>query len=240
MDSEYIGMGKIKCEIVLFLPIILDIVKDCVILRDRDTIIHRNRCISQLGEIMGKRKLPDILTEEETKKLLDIPNHRYPTSYRNYCMMKLSLETGMRISELIHLMIENIDWNTGKVFIRSGKGDKDRIIYLRNGMLEELKALRERFNFSNTGNLFTTLKGCELDDGYLRKMIKRVAEKSGITKRTYFHLLRHTFGSNTYRDTKDIRTLQEILGHSDISTTMLYSTISNDDVKRVMTRKDGK
>lgn len=203
---------------------------------DRDTIIHIIVIISQSGEIMGKRKLPDILTKEETKKLLDTPNKRYPTSFRNYCMMKLSLQTGMRISELINLKIEKIDWNTGKVFIQNGKGNKDRIIYVRNGMLDELKHLRDRFNLSNSGNLFTTLKGGIIDDGYLRKMIKRVSKKSGIQKRTYFHLLRHTFGSETYRNTKDIRTLQEILGHSNVSTTMLYSTISNEDVKRVMTR----
>jgi integrase/recombinase XerD len=188
--------------------------------------------------MMCRRKLPDVLTKEETEKLLNAPNKRYPTSYRNYCMMKLALEIGMRVSELINMKIEKIDWNTGKVFIQSGKGDKDRIIYAKNGMLDELKELRDRFNLSNTGNLFTTLKGGVIDSGYLRKMIKRMADKSGITKNVYFHLLRHTFGAETYRDTKDIRVLQEILGHSDVSTTMLYSTISNDDVKRVMTRED--
>ena len=184
---------------------------------------------------MKNRKLPDVLTEEEVKKLLNTPNKRYPTSYRNYCMMKLAIETGLRISEIIHLQVEHTDWNTGKVFIKSGKGDKDRIIYVRNEMLDELKTLRERFNLSNTGTLFTTMKGDMLDTAYLRKMIKRMGAKAGITKRVYFHLLRHTFGSETYRATKDIRTLQEILGHSDVSTTMLYSTISNEDVKRVMT-----
>ncbi len=185
---------------------------------------------------MNRRKLPEVLTPDEVIRLLSTPNKRYPTSFRNYCTMRLALETGLRISEMIHLQIEHIDWNTSKVFIKNGKGDKDRIIYVRNEMLDQLKLLRERFNLTNTGTLFTTLKGDTLDTGYLRKMIKRVAAKAGITKRVYFHLLRHTFGSETYRDTKDIRTLQEILGHSDVSTTMLYSTISNEDVEKVMTR----
>lgn len=185
---------------------------------------------------MAKRKLPNILTDDETQRLLEAPNYRYPTGYRNYCMLRLASETGMRISELMNLQIENIEWNTGQLAVRNGKGGKDRILYMRPEMLNELKTLRDRFSLGNTGNLFTTLDGKPLDAAYLRKMIKRMAERAGIQKRVYFHLLRHTMATATYHDTKDIRVVQEILGHQNISTTMVYTSISNDDVRKAMLR----
>lgn len=183
-----------------------------------------------------KRKLPEILTENEVKELLSIPNKRYRTGLRNYLLMKVAVQTGMRVSELINLKRDDIDFMTGKTFIRQAKGQKDRITFIKQETREEIIKLWEKMNISSQ-NCFSTLEGSIIDTGYLRKSIKKYAGKAGITKRAYFHLLRHTALTKLYQETHDIRLIQEIAGHRDISTTMIYTHISGEEIKGTLLNK---
>ena len=182
---------------------------------------------------MGKRELPDILTADEENVLLKQFNRRYPTSYRNRCMIELALNTGMRVSDLINLKWEDIEKDSGRTHIKQGKGRKDRVIFIKPSVLSNLADLAEMTN-DHLGLVFKTLKGGAVKSAYLRRMIAAKAKKAGIKKRVHFHLLRHTYLTRLYGRTKDLRLVQEVAGHADISTTQIYTHISGEDVRAAM------
>ena len=178
--------------------------------------------------------MPDILTDDEEFRLLAVFNRRYPTGYRNFTMILLALNTGMRIGDLIKLQWSDIELDSGRCHIKRGKGEKDRVIFIKPMVLSEMVDQAQKMDRDMSGLVFTTLKGDPVQDQYLRRMIAEKARKAGITKRVHFHLLRHGYLSRLYGRTKDIRLIQEVAGHADISTTMLYTHISGEDVKAAM------
>jgi len=181
------------------------------------------------------RTLPNILTKTEVQSLLQQFNTRYPTSYRNKVMVLVAHQLGLRVNEIIHLTWDCIEKNSGKVFIQNGKGNKDRIVYAAKDLIEIMIDQSKMFTDNrHTGYIFTTLKGEPVKDAYLRKMITAKAKKAGISKRVHFHLLRHTCLTEIYQETKNIRLVQEIAGHTDLSTTMIYTHIHNEDIRVVM------
>ena len=181
---------------------------------------------------MRKNKLPVILEPEEVQNLLRQPNKRYPTGLRNKAMMSLMLHCGLRLSEVVNLKPGNLNLTKGKLRVESGKGKKDRDLaipdYLTD-LLDTWRSIRPKSNF-----FFSTLKGGKLSDRYIQQMVKRYANKAGITKKISPHVLRHTYATQYYRQTKDIETLRRILGLSDISTTTIYITLANIDVENGM------
>lgn len=185
------------------------------------------------------RKLPDILTPDEEKVLLATFNRRYPTSERNRLMITLALKTGMRVGDLRNLRFEDIERDTGRTHIKQGKGKKDRVIFIGPALLSELIDLADRFGHKAKGLVFTTLKGADLKPSYLQPMIINQAKKAGISKRVHFHLLRHTYLTRLYTETKDLRLVQEVAGHANISTTQIYTHISGEDVRTAMLASQG-
>lgn len=184
---------------------------------------------------MAKRELPDILTESEQSALLSVFNRRYRSGVRNHAMVLLALRTGMRVSELVNLRWEDIEQDTGRVHLKVTKGGRHRIVWIGPEVLAAIAEVALRFNRDRAGLVFTTDKGGALDTGYLRRMITTYAQRAGIKKRVHFHLLRHTYLSNLYVKTKgDIRTVQEIAGHADLSTTMIYTHVSNETIRDAM------
>ena len=179
------------------------------------------------------RRLPETLTEEERKALLKAPNPRTPTGLRNICIMLLMADAGLRVAEVLNLKVQDINWNTGKLIVREGKGKKDRILWIGDDVLKMLGKWREK-RWVQTENLFTTLKGRKLSDRYIRTMVKREAKAGGIEKDVHPHMLRHTFATDIYRDTKNIRLTQKVLGHADLSTTMIYTHIVDDEIEDAM------
>ena len=188
---------------------------------------------------MASRTLPDILTDAEEQLLLSQFNRRYPTSYRNRCMIQLALATGMRQGDLVNLRWEDIELDSGRTHVKKGKGQKDRVIFIRPSVLSDLVDLAAMFG-GTSGRVFQSLKvkGGPVDASYLRKLITRKAKAAGIEKRVYFHLLRHTYLTKLYAKTKDIRLTQEVAGHADISTTMIYTHVSGEDVRAAMVGED--
>ena len=184
---------------------------------------------------MSKRELPDILTEAEERALLMQFNTRYPTSFRNYCMLELALNTGMRISELIHLKWSDIVIDEGRIHLKKTKGNAHRMLFVKPALIANLLDMERKMGQGPEGLVFTTLKGEPIKDSYLRRMIAEKAKKAGIEgKRVHFHLLRHTYLTRLYSRTRDIRLTQEVAGHADISTTQIYTHISGEDVKQAM------
>ena len=183
---------------------------------------------------MSKRELPDILTLDEEAALLKQFNSRYPTSFRNRTMLELALNTGMRVGDIINLRWEDIELDSGRCHIKKGKNKKDRVIFIRVEILSAMIDMAAKMNRDRTGRVFTTLDGNPVQARYLRRMIGEKAAKAGIKKRVHFHLLRHTYLTRLYTRTRDIRVVQEVAGHADISTTMIYTHISGEDVRKAM------
>ena len=181
---------------------------------------------------MTRKKLPVILEPEEAQNLLKQPNKRYPTGLRNKAMMSLMLHCGLRVSEVVNLRPGNINLTKGKLRVESGKGNKDRDLAIPEYLTDLFDSWRKKRPESNF--FFSTLKGKKLSIRYLQQMVKRYAQKAGLSKRISPHTLRHTYATEYYKQTKDIETLRRILGHSDISTTTIYITLANIDVENGM------
>jgi len=180
------------------------------------------------------RKIPEVLTTKEQKALLAQPNPRYLTGHRNRVMLRLMLDTGLRLSEAIHLRWKDIDLNSGKVMVRQGKGAKDRTLWTGEENLAALLAWKERQVSECTGrsqNVFTTKLGGPLNPRYIQRMVKRYAVKAGIEKDITPHTLRHSFATDLYRETTNIRLTQKALGHANLATTQIYTHIVDEELE---------
>lgn len=143
------------------------------------------------------KRLPTVLTEAEQEALLQQPDRRRRTGLRNLCLLRLLLNTGLRAMEVINLKVRDIDWRSGKVMVRQGKGKKDRTLWIGENDLDLLKKwLKVKAQLPASEFLFTTEDGPRLLDRYLRIMMKRLARRAGIDKDVHPHRLRHTVATD--------------------------------------------
>lgn len=182
--------------------------------------------------------LPKILTEAETDALLDQPNQRYFSPHRDYLIMRLMLKAGLRASEAVALRPEHLSLLHGKLMVREGKGAKDRTLWVGEELLEELREWRERreAEAGESDYLLPTRKGTKVATSHLRRSVKRYARDSGIeeVERVSPHTLRHTFATRLYRESGNIRMAQKALGHSDLSTTIVYTHIVDEGLESAL------
>lgn len=179
-----------------------------------------------------ERKLPDVLTFEEQKALLNIFNQRYHSGRKNRLMVELILTAGLRVSEICNLKWLDLRYRDYKILIKEGKGKKDRNLFTPESLMQSLKKYKEYA--PNSKFVFASISGEKQDRSNLNKTIKNYANKAGIKKNVYNHLLRHTALTDFYTKTKDIRKVQEIAGHSSIQTTQIYTHISAEEIKETM------
>jgi integrase/recombinase XerD len=179
-------------------------------------------------------KLPLVLTKAETTSLLEQPNQRYYGPHRDYLYMRIMLKTGLRASEVVSLKPEHIDLMSGKLMVREGKGAKDRTLWIGEEMLSELRDWMDRRPDSKC--LLPTSKGTKVATSHLRRSVKRYARKADIEEvdRVSPHTLRHTFATRLYRETGKIRMVQKALGHSDLSTTMIYTHVVDEELETAL------
>ncbi|ELC8402641.1 TPA: tyrosine-type recombinase/integrase [Clostridium perfringens] len=180
--------------------------------------------------IMG-RKIPEVLTIEEQKQLLNIFNIRYFNSRRNKVMIELFLCTGLRLSEMLDLKWKDINLMSGQLKVVQGKGKKDRILWVNEDMLNILRnwKIEQSNKYGVVDLVFCSRTKSRLDDKGIRKMIETYSIKAGINKHVTPHTLRHTYATDLLRETKNIRLVQKALGHADLSTTMIYTHIVDDE-----------
>ncbi len=178
-----------------------------------------------------RKKLPVFLNEWEEKQLLNVFNLRYVSSHRNKVICLMMLKTGLRVSELISLEWKNIDLMAGRINVINGKGNKDRILFISDETLDSLLKWKERQSsiWGKSTYVFSNRLGNRLVSRDVREMIMTYSKKANIVKNVSPHVLRHTFATNLLRKSKNIRLVQKALGHSDLSTTMIYTHIVDDD-----------
>ena len=178
------------------------------------------------------RRLPDVLTRAEAAALLAAPSRHYPTGKRDRCILKLMLNAGLRASEVLNLLWRDLDLHTGKLVVRQGKGKKDRQVWVNEEALGLLRLWRA--DAPSCPWCFPTLGGTRIHGAQLRAMVKRRARKAGIAKDVHPHMCRHTYATELYRASKDIRLVQKALGHASLATTMIYTHIVDDDMEEAM------
>lgn len=181
--------------------------------------------------------LPDVLSVEEVDHLLTSPDTSKLHGKRDVAMLELLYATGMRVSELINLDVSQVNLMMGFVSV-IGKGDKERIVPLGSTsirVLEDyLKTTRPKMiKKERTDSLFLNFHGRRLTRQGFWKILKQLKIDAGITKHLTPHTLRHSFATHLLENGADLRAVQEMLGHADISTTQLYTHISKKQIRDV-------
>lgn len=176
---------------------------------------------------MGRKKLDfsKLLEPEEQNKLLKAPNTELESGFRDYCIIYFMLNSGLRISEVVSLKPEHIDWTRRYITVIGGKGDKDRVVPIDTPVLNVLKEWsKKRPKFGET--FFCVLRGSDRGKAMtvrnLRKLIDRYAKKAAI-KHTHPHMLRHCYATNLIERGVPLEIVQQLLGHEDIKTTTIYA-----------------
>ena len=179
------------------------------------------------------KHLPEYLTEEEVGKLLDV-ELKSPYDYRNNTILELLYSSGIRISELVNIKTPNYDSEECLIRIM-GKGSKERIVplgdYAINIMNDYMNNYRPLINKKHTDYVFVNNRGDKISRQFIFKVIKKEALKKGIKKDISPHTLRHTFATHLLKNGADLRIIQELLGHENISTTQIYTHVTNNKLK---------
>jgi len=176
-----------------------------------------------------KRTLPDVLTEEEVVSLLNVPNVNTKKGVRDRLILELLYATGMRVSELVNIKLNQLNSQVGFVIVK-GKGNKERIIPLGEEALYWIKQYLRENNVKDY--LFPGRLGKHITRQYVWKLIKECANKAKI-KSISPHSLRHSFATHLLLRGADLHSVQLMLGHSDISTTEIYTHLTKEHLKSV-------
>lgn len=180
------------------------------------------------------KPLPDVLTVEEVNKMIDSIDTNKKLGKRNKAMLELLYGCGLRVSELCDLNVSNLHMNAKYISV-IGKGDKERIVPMNsNCVLAIRKYLEEERMFikNNPGDiLFMNYKGDRMSRQAVFKYIKELAKENDILKNISPHTLRHSFATHLLEGGVDLRIVQDLLGHEDISTTQIYTNLSNKYIK---------
>ncbi len=183
-------------------------------------------------------KLPDFLDFDEVEKLISYDDISSPIKLRNCLLMETLYATGMRVSELINVKIKDIDFKRGIIKV-IGKGSKQRIVPIYPALLKKLEDylfLRQEYfvKQSDNGYLFLNKNGTILTRQHMWNIVKEKCKVYNIKKHVSPHTLRHSFATHMLSNGADLRTLQIFLGHSNISTTEIYTHVSDDDKRKTI------
>jgi integrase/recombinase XerD len=184
-----------------------------------------------------ERYLPETLNEVQIERLLDAVPRGTPQSLRDRAMLELLYASGLRVSELTHLRIEQLDLDARIVRV-TGKGNKTRLVPVGAkacaAITDYLQNERPQFVRRRTGSeLFLSARGSRLTTARVWQIVRAIAKSAGLETNVYPHLLRHSFATHLLGNGADLRIIQEMLGHADISTTQVYTHVDQQRLKAV-------
>lgn len=191
------------------------------------------------------RRLPSFLTNAEINRLLDEPDTEDPYGRRDRAFLEIFYASGLRVSELAGLTLDQVSLETHEIRV-IGKGSKERVVLMGEPAARALKVyieeardlipkikLTRRTNKKKTSAVFINNEGYPLTERSVQEILQKYADKAGIGKKVHPHMLRHTFATHMLDGGADLRVVQELLGHADLSTTQIYTHISKNQAKKV-------
>ncbi len=184
-----------------------------------------------INKIKEKKKIIETLSLTELKELLNTYDKTWYVGFRDYVIINVMLDTFGRINEICHLKKSDIDFEKGLVTFTVTKNGSYRIVPVTKKVLRLLKELNNETEEFNSPYIFISSHGTQLQPDAFRKTLRDTIAKTSITKRVHPHIFRHTSASLFLANGGSVRALQKILGHADISTTMIYSHMNNDVLK---------
>lgn len=193
-----------------------------------DQILGKNIVNVKAPRIAGK--LPVVLTKEEIKLLINSienPKHKL--------IVSMLYSSGLRLSELINLKVGDLELNEKIGWVRSGKGRKDRLFIVPEKIIPDLK--KQMRGKTENNFVFESWKGA-MSPRSIQKIVSNATEKAGIKKAVHVHTLRHTFATHLLESGEDIRRIQELLGHANLSTTQIYTHVSTEELKKIKSPLD--
>jgi integrase/recombinase XerC len=202
----------------------------------REAEVERNPAQHVLTPRRGER-LPNVLTAQEMVSMLKVPDLNTPQGLRDRAILELLYAAGLRVSELVALDFNGIDWGRAEARIW-GKGSKERIVVLGQLALTALKRYIEYGRPAlaagkSSGALFIHRRGGRLSDRSVRELVGTYARLAGIERAVSPHTLRHTFATHMLDGGADLRVVQELLGHSNLATTQMYTHVSQQQARRI-------
>jgi len=178
-----------------------------------------------------ERKLPTVLTKEEIKRMIEVtknPKHRL--------LIELAYGSGLRVSEVVKLKLKDFDFENKSIFVRQGKGKKDRKTILPENLITRIK---EYFTENNGDKfLFPSYKNSHLSIRSVQKIVKTSAKLAKIDKNVYVHALRHSFATHLLENGFDLKQISELLGHKRLETTQIYLHTSAEYLKNIKSPLD--
>jgi len=234
-DPENIGEDDIKFYIAENLAdkASISIIMFLAALKYAYTAILKKDPTATIKRPRREKKLPVVLTKNEIFKLLDSLNNK-----KSKLMISLVYATGLRVSEVTKLKINDLDFDEKIGYVRQGKGGKDRAFNIPTFLFAKIKSFSEREKKHGAIYLFGGRGGNEMSSRNVQKIVKNSAKKAGIKKDVHTHTLRHSFATHLLENDIDIRKIQELLGHADLSTTQIYTHVSTEQLKKIKSPLD--
>lgn len=182
-----------------------------------------------------QKKLPKVISEDEMKSLLESIKTDDPISFRNRCMLELLYASGLRVSELMNLTLNDVNIKM-KTLRCIGKGNKERMVPINSYVCSLLKQYieneRNYFIHQDTNLLFLTKHGMKMSRNEFYNILQKIVLNSPISKHISPHTIRHAFATHLLENDADLRSIQEMLGHSDIATTTIYTHITKNKIQK--------
>jgi len=183
------------------------------------------------------KRLPSFLTIEEVKQLLEAPDLSTPQGQRDRALMELLYASGLRVSELVNLNLEQVNLDSREIRVW-GKGSKERMVLMGKPAADALRTYLsqgrpELIGNKRTSALFLNRSGGRVTQRRVQRILEKYASLAGIDKRIHPHMLRHTFATHLLDGGADLRVVQELLGHANLSSTQIYTHVTRSQAKKV-------
>ncbi len=201
----------------------------------KENIIDNNPMLLVSNPKLDK-KLPKYLNFDDTERLLNAFDNKHFISIRNSLILEILYSTGIRVGEITNIKVSDVSISNETIKV-IGKGNKERIVYFgsrcKNLLNLYLKESYNKLNKNNIDYLLLSKTGKKINEREIRTIVDEAAIISGIKIKISPHVLRHTFASHMIQDGADLRSVQELLGHENLSTTQIYTHLTNEKIRNV-------
>ncbi len=200
-----------------------------------ERFLHKKEVVMDIKSPKKEKKLPVVLTKEEIRKLLEAIHKE-----RDKLIIEFIYATGIRVSECVKMKVKDVNFEEGIAKVVAGKGAKDRIVIISKQWIEKYKKYLEKREKRGIKSeyLFCKGNGKQLSVDTIQRILRKARKRAGISKKVTPHSIRHSFATHLLEAGENIRKIQELLGHANLSTTQIYTHISLEELKKVKSPLD--